>query len=106
MNVCFGRDGGIDLGGPTADHTLQSDVGNYLLMEATGHSPQSDAILVSQPLEGNVSYCLTLYSYMPADADIGLWYHNPEDNSRVEISNFGGTGAAWDKVRLIKYFKH
>ena len=82
------------------DHTFHSGVGNYILMEATGHSPQSDAILVSQPLEGNVSYCLTLYSYMPADAEISLWYHSPVDDSRVEITSFDGTGYSWDKVRL------
>ena len=93
------REGGTDLGGPPGDHTLDTDMGNYLLLEATGHSPQSDAILVSQELEGNVTYCLTLYSYMPANAEIGLWYHNLEDNSRINIRKFSGTGASWDKVK-------
>ena len=96
-NAMF-RDGGKDVGGPVADHTFETDVGMYALMEATGHSPQSEAILISQPLHPSFLYCLTLFSFMPAEAELGVYYHNPVDDSRVEAARFSGTGATWDKV--------
>ena len=98
FQVFFYRDGGSSLGGPSADHTLQTDVGNYILMEATGS--ENEAILVSQPLEGNVSYCLTFYTVMPADAEVGLRYHNLVNEELEDFISFSGTGNGWDQVIL------
>lgn len=101
------RGGGTSLNGPPADNTLETDLGYYLLMEATG-KPDAAAVLASQPLDANVTYCLTWYTYGPKNlgAEIKIHYHDLVSSETGDLCNawtciWDGDGDHWDKVTKL-----
>jgi hypothetical protein len=96
--------GGDTLGGPPSDNTLGSNVGYYLLMEATGRE-NAKAVLASQPLEANVSYCMTWYSWS-GDAETRIHYHDLATLEVGEVCNAWtcswtvGGNDHWEQVHI------
>ena len=85
--------------GPTVDHTLGTDAGFFILMEPLGFD--HNAILASFPLEANVTYCTSFYTYVTEGAGtITLKYHNLDNQQEGgEFGEFGGNLLGWEKVR-------
>ena len=95
--------GGSSLSGPPSDNTLGSDVGYYLLMEATGRA-DAMAVLASQPLPANTSYCLSWYTYSPKqdEAQMKVHYHDLVTSEVGDVCNiwtcvFDGAGDKWEQ---------
>ncbi|KAK7094855.1 MAM and LDL-receptor class A domain-containing protein 1-like [Littorina saxatilis] len=89
-------------GGPSLDHTLQTDRGHYVSVSSKGHTQGQEATLRSRTLPRTTIYCLSMWYYIPTPSSGSITIFREVFGSRTEklrkISAPAGQTAGWTHI--------